>query len=51
MEPMTKTPTTEELESMLLQCEADPNGNVWNWKVAELLRHYLKLRNKAKKDA
>ena len=38
---MTKAPTREELESMLKQCDAEPEGNVWNWKVADLIRHYL----------
>lgn len=40
---MTEAPTREELERMLKQCDDRPQGNVWNWKVADLIRHYLAL--------
>ncbi len=43
---MTKAPTREELERMLKQCDERPQGNVWNWKVADLIRHYLDLMPK-----
>jgi hypothetical protein len=38
---MTKAPTREELERMKKQCDERPQGNVWNWKVADLIHHYL----------
>ncbi len=42
--PMTRTPNKEELLRMLEQCVENPNAQTWNWRVADLLRHYLELR-------
>ncbi len=47
MSPLTKTPTRDELLRMLKQCDENVEGNVWNWMVADLLRHYLELRKVA----
>ncbi len=37
------SPTREEMRRMLEQCEENPGLNVWNWKVAEILRYCLDL--------
>jgi len=42
---MTQPPTRDELVRMLEQCVGSPESNVWNWKVADLLRHYLRLHD------